>query len=329
VVSRAPRGGPTGERWQPPPLGGAAGGPRAGEAPALTLAGRGTAYLRLLRPHHWTKNLACLAGAFFSGRFVDPGALAGAFWTFAVFCAAASAVYAVNDVLDRDRDRQHPWKRDRPVASGAVGAPAALAVGVVLAAVGLGGAWKLGPGVLVCMLLYVANNLAYSMSLKHLILFDVLSIALGFVLRLLAGVYVVGELPTTWITLCSLFLALFLAVGKRRAELRTLGSEGPDRRPVLSRYTVAYLDSLLDSSAVMAIMCYALFTTSADRDPSLVIGVPIVFYAIMHYKRLVMLSDASEEPEQILLRDPAILVSVVLWLASYLMIERGHFRLFR
>src|SRR5262249_30285540 len=103
---------------------------------------------RLLRPHHWTKNLACLAGAFFSGRFVDPSALVAAFWTFAVFCVTSSAVYALNDALDRDRDRQHPWKRDRPVASGAVAAPAALAVGGALAAVGLAGAWQLGPGVL-------------------------------------------------------------------------------------------------------------------------------------------------------------------------------------
>src|SRR5207237_10539264 len=114
-------------------------------------------------------------------------------------------------------------------------------------------------------------------------------------------------------------------VGPRRA---VLGSDCADRRPVLSRYTPAYLDTLRDSSAVMAIICYALFTTSPEHDPSLVMGVPIVFYAIMHYKRVVIVSDASEEPEQILLRDPAILLSIVLWLATYLAIEHGNLHLF-
>jgi len=225
------------------------------------------AWLRLLRPHHWTKNLACLAGVLFSGRFVDTGADERALWTFGVFCAASSAAYALNDVFDRERDRRHPRKRLRPVASGAVSVPAAVGVGAVLAATALAGAWALGFPVLACLLFYVANNLAYSAGLKHLPLFDVLSIAMGFVLRLLAGVYVVGELPTTWITLCAFFLALFLGFGKRRAELGALGEQTNDQRPVLAQYTLSYLDYLLNSSAVMAVICYALFTTSPEKNP--------------------------------------------------------------
>jgi 4-hydroxybenzoate polyprenyltransferase len=287
------------------------------------------AYLRLLRPYHWTKNLACLAGVLFSGKFVEPGALGRAGWTFAVFCAAASAVYALNDVLDRERDREHPRKRGRPVASGAVGVPVAVTLAAALAVAALTGASALGAGVLACLLLYVANNLAYSVWLKHVALFDVLSIALGFVFRLLAGVYVVGELPTTWITLCAFFLALFLGIGKRRGELRARGAADSQQRPVLAEYTLSYLDALLNSSAAMAVICYALFTTSPGKNPSLVVSVPIVFYAIMHYKRLVMLLDVSEEPEQVLLRDTPIRVSIVLWLATYLAIEHSGIRLFR
>ena len=291
--------------------------------------GRAAAWVRLLRPHHWTKNLACLAGVLFSGRFVETEADVRALWTFAVFCAASSAVYALNDVLDRERDRRHPRKRTRPIASGAISVGTAVGIAGALAVASLVGAGALGGGVLACLVLYVANNVAYSVALKHLALFDVLSIALGFVFRLLAGVYVVGELPTTWISLCAFFLALFLAFGKRRAELAGLGEQTNDQRPVLSRYTLSYLDSLLNSSAVMAVICYALFTTMPGKNPSLVVGVPIVFYAIMHYKRLVMLLDASEEPEQILLRDTPIRVSIALWLATYVLIEHAGVHFFR
>jgi 4-hydroxybenzoate polyprenyltransferase len=161
------------------------------------------------------------------------------------------------------------------------------------------------------------------------VLFDVLSIAAGFVLRLVAGVYVVGELPTTWITLCAFFLALFLGFGKRRAELRSVVGPDSRQRPVLAHYPTAYLDYLLDSSAVMAVMCYALFTTSAEKNPTLVVGVPIVFYAIMRYRRLVMRLDATEEPELLLLRDRPLQLSIVLWLVAYVVIQHGDVRFFR
>jgi 4-hydroxybenzoate polyprenyltransferase len=210
-----------------------------------------------------------------------------------------------------------------------VSVPRATLIGGAVGALAVAGGWALGPAVLVCLVLYASNNVAYSLWLKHLPLLDVLSIAIGFVLRLLAGVYVVGELPTTWITLCAFFLALFLGFGKRRAELRVGGADDDRQRPVLSQYPIAYLDYLVDSTAVMAVICYALFTTSPEKNRSLVMGVPIVFYAIMHYKRLVMRMDASEEPERVLLRDTPIRVSIVLWLVTYLLIEHGGVRLFR
>jgi 4-hydroxybenzoate polyprenyltransferase len=287
------------------------------------------AQLRLLRPHHWTKNLVCLAGVLFSGRFVDPSAVVRALETFLVFCAASSAAYVFNDILDRERDRQHPSKRLRPIASGAIRPPVAMAIGVGLAAAALAGGWALGLGALICLTLYGINNVAYSVWLKHVALLDVLSIALGFVFRLLAGVYVVGELPTTWISLCTFFLALFLGFGKRRAELAALGPSDNHQRPVLALYPIPYLDYLLDSSAVMAVICYALFTTWHGKNPTLVIGVPIVFYAVMRYRRLVMLQNVSEEPERVLLSDTPIRVSILLWLATYLVIEHGDLRLFR
>src|SRR5438093_9371248 len=171
MVSETPGGRATQERWESPPIGRASGGARAREVVAVMTPGRAAAWLRLLRPHHWTKNLACLAGVLFSGRFVEPGAVARALWTFAVFCAASSAVYALNDVFDRERDRRHPRKRTRPVASGTIGVATAVGIGMALAAGSLVGAAALGAGVLACLVLYVANNVAYSVALKHLALF--------------------------------------------------------------------------------------------------------------------------------------------------------------
>src|SRR5262249_30691740 len=156
----------------------------------------------------------CLAGVFFSDHFRYTHDVLAAFATFACFCTASSAAYLFNDLLDRERDRQHPVKCRRPVASGAVSVSVAAFLGLVLAVVGLAGAYVLGWAVFGCLALYLVNNLAYSWRLKHYAILDVLCIAVGFVLRLLAGVYAVNVLPTTWITLCTFFLTVFLGFAK-------------------------------------------------------------------------------------------------------------------
>lgn len=286
-------------------------------------------WVRLLRPHQWTKNAFCLAGVLFSGKFIILEADLAALGTCVTFCAISSAVYIFNDVLDRGRDRNHSKKCTRPIASGAISVSAAAVAGIVLALLALAGAFMLGPLVCWCVAFYVLNNLAYSCWFKHHALIDVLSIAISFVLRLLSGVYAVGELPTTWITLCTFFLAVFLGFGKRRAELAdVIPNEERLQRPVLSKYTVQFLDYLVNNSATMAVLCYALFTTSG-KNPSLVVTVPIVFYAIMHYKRLVVLMKSGEEPDRILLKDYRIQLCVFLWLISYLIVMYGDVHVFR
>jgi 4-hydroxybenzoate polyprenyltransferase len=288
------------------------------------------AYVKLLRLPQWTKNGFCLAGLLFSEKFVNPEAVQAALVTFGVYCAASSSVYIFNDVLDRERDRKHPKKCQRPIASGAVRIPVAALLGVILAGTALAGASALGWAVSGCLMLYLVNNVVYSLRLKHIALFDVLCIAFGFILRLLAGVYAVGELPTTWITLCTFFLALFLGFAKRQAELAGLVEEEEKMsRPVLFEYTAQVLDYLVNSSAIMAVMCYALFTTTPEKNPSLVVTVPIVFFAIMHYKRRVLLLNLGDEPDRILLKDLSIQVSIVLWLVSYFVVMYSGIRLFR
>jgi hypothetical protein len=149
------------------------------------------------------------------------------------------------------------------------------------------------------------------------------------VLRLLAGVYAVGVLPTSWITLCTFFLTVFLGFAKRRSELgNLLEDEGTKRRPVLSKYTISLLDYMLNNAAVMTVVCYALFTSTSGKNPTLVVTVPIVFFAVMHYKRLVVLWNIGEEPDWLVLKDLRIQLSVILWLACYVAITYGDLRLF-
>lgn len=283
----------------------------------------------LLRPHQWTKNVFCFAGAIFGGQLWEPHALLLDLYIFLVFCAASSAVYIFNDIIDRQRDRWHPQKRHRPVASGAVRIHVAALLGAILLAGAVGGAWVLGPSSLICVGLYVANNLLYSLVLKNVALVDVLSIAAGFVLRLMAGVYVLADIPTAWIVVCTFFLASFLGFAKRRGEIGGLETESAPQRPVLSAYTISYLDLLVNNAATMAIMSYALFTVTGGRNPTLALTVPIVYYAIMQYKWLVTGGQAGEQPAQTLLTQPRILVSILLWLAAYVAIDYGSLRLLR
>jgi 4-hydroxybenzoate polyprenyltransferase len=271
-----------------------------------------------------------LAGVLFSGRFTHTDAIAAALLTFFSFCAASSSVYILNDLLDRKRDRKHPKKRHRPLASGAVSVLPATTLGIIVAVAGLVGAFAVGNKVAVCLILYLINNAAYSLRLKHVVLCDVMGIAFGFVLRMLAGVYAVEVLPTTWITLCTFFLAVFLGSAKRLAELAELfNEEAKARRPVLTKYTVKFLDSLVSSAAIMTVICYSLFTTSSGKNASLVITVPIVFFAIMNYKQLVVISRAGQEPERILLNDTRTQASIMVWLATYFMTTLGGLELFR
>ena len=287
-----------------------------------------SAILRLLRPAHWTKNLTAFAGVIFGGRLGEPWAIAVDLAVFFVLSAASSAVYVVNDLWDVEYDRAHPTKRLRPIASGAVGPGTARMVAAGLALVAVGASSWLGGGVFLCVVGYLSLNLTYSIELKHVILIDVVCIAIGFALRVLAGIYALGDLPTAWIVLCTFFLALFLGFGKRSAELDDAGAEA-GARPVLDGYDRSLLDSLLDGSATTAILTYALFTATSGKNPSLIVTVPIVYYGITYYRRLLSTSGHGAEPEQVLLHDRVIQGCVLVWLLSFVAVSYGRLHFFR
>jgi 4-hydroxybenzoate polyprenyltransferase len=270
--------------------------------------------LRAARPRQWIKNLACFAGLIFSGRLFQEQAIAQACLAFAGFCLASSGIYLLNDVLDRSFDRLNPEKRGRPIASGLVPVSWALAASAVLMASALASSLLLAPLCRAVLACYLGLSGAYSVRLKHTVLLDVIIIALGFVLRVLYGVYAIEVKPTSWIVLCMFFLALFLGFAKRRGELQLMGDDEPHRRPVLGKYRVGYLDILLAMTATMAILCYALYTvTGRHGNASLVVTVPLVTYGITRYMLLVMVQGEGDTPERLLVSDRVLIAIVAAW----------------
>jgi 4-hydroxybenzoate polyprenyltransferase len=284
------------------------------ETAAAPLSARLAGLARAARPGQWVKNLACFAGVIFSGQLFQPRAVGRAAAAFAGFCLASSAVYLFNDVCDRALDRLNPSKRDRPVASGLVPASWALGASVAIAALALAAGWGLSNLCVALTALYLATNLAYSLKLKHTVLLDVAVIAFGFVLRVLHGVYAVEVLPTSWVVLCMFFLALFLGFAKRRGEIHRMGDDEPHRRPVLAEYRTGFLDMMLSMTATMAVLCYSLYTVTGHQgNPTLVVTVPLVTYAVARYMLLVMVHGEGDAPEKLLTSDRVLLATAALW----------------
>ncbi len=287
--------------------------------------------VKLLRPRHWVKNVLCFAGVFFTNNF-NFDSIYAALIVVVLFSAASSAVYIFNDIIDRERDREHPIKRNRPIASGHVSFASASLICLLLLAITLVGSFSYNKAVFVCLILYLSNNFFYSLWLKHKPLIDVMCIAFGFMLRLFAGVYVLNEQPTVWFSLCTFFLTLLFGFSKRRAELFALGEGENLQRVSLSRYTLPYLDSLINSASTMTVICYGLFSTSYEKNPNIILTLPIVYYAIMQYKGKIMIPALNErfgeEPEKQLFDTKNVLL-IILWLAVYFITSHGFITVLR
>lgn len=290
--------------------------------------------VRSMRIYQWTKNLVLFAGLLFTLRFFDPVQVADAVLGFLLFSLAASGIYLLNDVLDVERDRLHPVKRTRPIASGALSLRAAAAASLALLAVGLGGSLLLGLRFGFSAAGYAALTLAYSVALKQVVLLDVISIALGFVLRAVAGVALIidrappGSGPieiSPWLLVCAFFLALFLAIGKRRHELALLESEASRHRAALGAYTSRLLDQLVAVVTSATVLSYSIYTIAPEtvakfRGRPLHFTIPFVLYGIFRYLYLMYAEEKGGNPSEHLLRDRATLVNVVLWGAAVLVI---------
>jgi len=271
-----------------------------------------------IRPGEWTKNLFVFAGLLFGQRLTDAVAVKRAGLAFLIFCALAGVVYLVNDVADRDRDRQHPRKRNRPIASGALGVPTALGAAAVLTAGGLAAAWWLGRDFFAVAAGYLLLLVLYSGPLKHIVIIDVLTIAIGFVLRVAAGAVAIGVPISQWLLICTILLALFLGLSKRRHEIVLLADGAIGHRRILEEYSPYLLDQMIGVVTASTLMAYMLYATShetADRFGTSLLGLTIPFplYGIFRYLYLVHRKEGGGSPAELLLNDRPLLACVALW----------------
>jgi len=273
---------------------------------------------KAMRPRQWTKNAFVFAALVFDRQLLLPKSLEHTFLAFVIFCLLSSSVYLINDILDVDADRNHPVKKNRPIAAGKLPIPVAITAAVVLIVISLVGSYLLAVELAAIVFAYLVMNLAYSKWLKHIPLIDVLIIAAGFVLRVAAGVSVIHvQRFSPWLYVVTSLLALYIGFGKRRAEIATLESEekGPHRK-VLDGYSIPFIDQMITIVSTCTIIAYSLYTFSAPNLPdnhAMMLTIPFVLYGIFRYLYIIQIKNAGGEPEEILLQDHPLQAAILLW----------------
>lgn len=298
------------------------------------------ALIRLARPIHWVKNLGVFAALIFSGRLLDQTQFISVFEAFIAFNFITSATYVFNDIMDKDRDKLHPRKKNRPIASGVISPELGFLYGLGLSFSALLLSLTISSVFTLFILLYLGLQIAYSVYLKNLAVIDIIIIATGFVIRVYAGSYIIDAHLSVWFHLCVIATALFLASGKRRAELGAVGDSGTTRKS-LTKYSKDTLNayvSMFGNSAWMSWALFAFFESPHASQPLwlflseiskattinklLMVTIPVVIFGIMRYQSLIFL-DKTEAPEKVLLTDPTLIASISLWIGIVLLIFYG------
>jgi 4-hydroxybenzoate polyprenyltransferase len=283
-----------------------------------------------LRPHQWTKNVVVLAALIFAERLYHPPSVLMAGGAFVVFCVLSGAVYLVNDLADLEGDRRHPVKRSRPLPAGTLSTSVAKAASVVLGGAAIAASFAIGGKFAAVAVLYFGAMTAYSLALKNIVVVDVLVVAMGFVLRALAGAVAIGVAFSHWLLICTLLLALFLALAKRRQELTLLAGGAAQHRRILGEYSPYLLDQMIAVVTASTVVSYALYTLAPETisrfgTDRLVWTLPFVLYGILRYLYLVHQKEEGGNPTEVLLNDRPILVAVALWAATVVtLIYHGH-----
>ena len=285
------------------------------------------ALLASLRPRQWVKNLFVFAGVIFSQQMLTP-----LLWTavaaFAIFCGLSGAMYLFNDVADAARDRLHPTKRFRPIASGRLSRRTASVAGALLLAGSLAAAFRINVPFGLVALAYGVLLTAYSVWFKHLVILDVLTVAAGFVLRAVAGAVAVDVEISGWLLICTILLALFLALGKRRHEYRSLARDASLHRPILAEYSEGFLDQMISVVTASTVTAYALYTMSPETVAKfhtrlLPLTLPFVLYGIFRYLYLLYRRDLGGSPSDLVVGDRALLLDALLWMLATFAIIYG------
>lgn len=283
------------------------------------------ALFRLMRPHQWVKNAFVFTGLLFGHAWHDATLIEHVILVAIAFSFVSSAIYIINDIIDREQDRHHPKKKHRPLAAGTVSITSALLLAVILAISAFTLASLVSTTVLWIILAYAIMNTAYSFWLKHVVILDIFIIATGFMLRILAGTLGVGIPPSQWLLLCGLMVTLFLGFAKRRAEIHTLAEDKSTHRKVLQHYSPVLLDNMIGITAAGLIMSYSLYTMSPDTihihgTHNLIYTVPFVMYGIFRYIYLLHHQSKGGDPSHDLVRDPHLLIVVIAWLTTTILL---------
>ncbi|MFQ5942178.1 MAG: decaprenyl-phosphate phosphoribosyltransferase [Anaerolineales bacterium] len=275
------------------------------------------AFIRAMRPRQWVKNVFIFAALAFDEQLTQSEPLLRTIAGFVLLCLISSAVYILNDVADVEADRQHPIKRNRPVAAGQMSISLALGFAIVLAAFSLALSFALETNFGWIVALYFVLNLFYSFWLKHMPIIDVMLIAAGFVLRVAAGVVLIEVARfSPWLYVCTTLLALIIGFGKRRAEIILLAEGANSHRKVLDGYTIGFLDQLIVVVSASTIMAYSLYTFSALNLPSnhlMMLTIPFVVYGVFRYLYLIHVENAGGAPEELFLTDRPLLATLLMW----------------
>ena len=278
-----------------------------------------------LRPGQWTKNLIVFAGLVFSMKLFEPSSVLRSAQAFLVFCALSGVVYLVNDVMDRESDGRHPTKKRRPIAAGDLPVPVALVAAAAIAAVAIAGAFALGWRFGLVATFYVALQSFYSGPLKHIVIIDVLTIAIGFVLRAVAGAVVLDVVISHWLFVCTILLALFIALAKRRHELVLLADGATSHRPILGEYSAYLLDQMIAVVTASTLIAYIFYTISPETEQKfgtswLGLTIPFPLYGIFRYLYLVHRREGGGSPAELLLNDRPLLACVTFWVVAVVLI---------
>lgn len=279
---------------------------------------------KTLRPRQWIKNLFVFAALVFDEKLFQTGPLTRTFAGFVLFCLLSSTIYIINDLVDIEKDRQHPAKRKRPLASGQISPRTAIVAACAIAAVCLPLSFWLNLYFGLIVVGYVLMMIAYSFLLKNIVLIDVMIIAAGFVLRVLAGVVLVGvERFSPWLYVCTTLLALFLAVGKRRHELWLLKGNANTHRAILEEYSIQFIDEMISILSSTTLIAYSLYTFSAPNLPAndlMMLTIPFVLYGLFRYLYLIHVKEEGGTPEDIVIQDRPLQAALVLWAMAVVLI---------
>lgn len=269
--------------------------------------------IALMRPKQWTKNLFVFGAVLFSGNFVSKDLFLANILVFIMFCLASSSIYVLNDIIDVEKDKLHPVKKFRPIASGKVSKLQGIILDIVLFLIILIFTYRFNFEVLIVIIVYIVMNIFYSFILKNIVIIDVMVITAGFVLRIESGSIATNVELSPWIILCTILLSLFLGLNKRKSEIIALKSDSVKTRKILKEYSVELIDKMLTIVTPSILMAYCLYTFNSTQSKSMMFTIPFVLYGIFRYQYLMETQNIGGKPEDVFTKDKAFLANIICW----------------